>query len=55
MGLTRAGIRGGMPVRALGAKSVEFTGILLVAIGGGILEDEGGIPRRAAIICARSW
>lgn len=56
MGLDIGGLREVMFSGGLGTEFATFMAILLAGIDDGIgLDEEPGKPRRAAIICARSW
>lgn len=56
MGLDIGGLWEVMLVGGLGSEFAKFMAILLVAEFGGIaLDEEGGIPSLAAMICALSW
>lgn len=56
MGLDIDGLWDIRPIGGFGTELAKFVAILLVANDGGIaLDDEAGMPSRAAIICALSW
>lgn len=55
MGLDIGGLWEVMLIGGLGTEFAMFVAILLGKDGGIALDEEGGTPSLAAMICARSW